>query len=230
MAPEASLRKERVILDLSGTKLSNQEEALQLLEGGQLTTTDMYGYRDESAGYACKDLTGTVMKVTLSKFLPEKLCMCLPGWHGHGATCHMCPADKFSDELGLDTCKSCPANSTAPEGSTKLANCKCDFGDLHNGKCSCDKHQTLRDGNCILCSKLHLQCETAGVSASSALPDVHYARLEPQAEEARRCLPPDVSQRCPGSHHCGLGYSGTLCATCANGFRAKGGRCKHLGA
>jgi len=63
-----------------------------------------------------------------------------------------CVQLKFSDEMGLDTCKSCPANSTAPEGSTKLAHCKCQFGDLHDGACSCDKHQTLRDGNCILCS------------------------------------------------------------------------------
>ena len=219
--------KQHIILDLEGTKVSNTEDVAQLLEKGAVKVTDMYAERNDIAGYACKDLMGTV-KVTPAKFLPQALCKCLPGWHGQGATCQVCPANKFSDELGLDTCKSCPANSTAPEGSTKLANCKCDFGDLHNGKCSCDKHQTLRDGNCILCSKLHLQCETAGVSASSALPDVHYARLEPQAEEARRCLPPDVSRRCPGSHQCGLGYSGTLCTSCADGFRATRGKCKRL--
>eukprot|EP00435_Cladocopium_sp_Y103_P027029 s109_g6.t1 len=222
----AQALKQRVMLDLSGTQVRNKEEALQLLEEGQLTTTDMYAYRDETAGYTCKDLVSTIIQVTPNMFLPEKLCTCLPGWHGHGATCHMCPADKFSDEMGLDTCKLCPPNSTAPEGSTKLTDCKCKFGDLHNGTCSCDKHQTLRDGNCILCSKVHLQCETAGIRASGALPDVHHARLDPKAEEARRCLPPDTSQRCPGSHQCGLGYSGTLCTRCADGFWAKQGRCK----
>eukprot|EP00435_Cladocopium_sp_Y103_P047990 s109_g14.t1 len=216
---------QQIILDLSGTALKNQEEVPQLLEEGRVGTTDMYAERNDTAGYACKDLVDTV-RVTPAKFLPQTLCKCLPGWHGHGATCQMCPADKFSDDMGVDICKSCPANSSAPEGSTKLADCKCKFGDLHNGTCSCDKHQTLRDGNCILCSKLHLQCATAGIRASIALPDVHYARLEPQAEEARRCLPPDVSRRCPGSHQCGLGYDGTLCATCANGFWPKGGRCQ----
>eukprot|EP00435_Cladocopium_sp_Y103_P031914 s109_g8.t1 len=232
MAPGLLLQAllQRVILDLTDTTLQSPEEATQLLEEGRLTSTDMYAHRDENTGHACKDLyVGSkvgLLKVTPSKFLPEKLCTCLPGWHGHGTTCHMCPADKFSDEMGLDTCKLCPSNSTAPAGSTKLADCKCDFGNLHNGTCSCDKHQTLRDGNCILCSKLRLQCETAGIRASSALPDVHHARLEPKAEEARRCLPLDVSERCPGGRQCGLGYTGTLCTSCADGFWPKGGRCR----
>ena len=220
--------KEKILLDLSGTKLSNAEVVAQLLEEGTLQTTDMYAYRNEVAGYACKDLVGTV-KVTPSTFLPEKLCRCLRGWHGHGATCQICPADHFSDDLGLETCKSCPPNSTAPEGSTKLANCKCEFGDLHNGACSCDKHHALQNGDCVLCSKLHLRCDTEGSLASTAAPDVKHARLEHGAEEARRCLPPDVSQRCPNSHECGKGYSGTLCTSCSEGYWVKQGKCKSLG-
>ena len=225
----AKALEERILLDLTGTKLGNEEEALQLLEEGQLQTTDMYAYRDEIGGYTCKDVVSTIIQVTPNKFLPEKLCKCLPGWHGHGATCQVCPANKFSDEMGLDICKSCPANSTAPEGSTKISHCKCQFGDLHDGACSCDKHQTLRDGNCILCSKLHLQCHVAGIPASTAKPEVGHARLEPSTKEARKCLPPDTSQRCPGNHDCGSGYSGTLCTSCTDGFWGKQGRCKQLG-
>ena len=221
--------RQGIILDLRGTELRKKEEALQLVQEGGLQTTDMYAYRDEVAGYTCKDVVSMIIQVTPHKFLPETLCKCLPGWRGQGTMCQVCPANKFSDELGLDTCKSCPANSTAPEGSTKLADCKCQFGDLHDGVCSCGKHQTLRDGNCVLCSKLHLQCHIAGIPASSAKPEVGHARLEPSSKEARKCLPPDTSQRCPGSHDCGLGYSGTLCTSCTNGFWAKQGRCKQLG-
>ena len=187
-----------------------------------------YVYRDEDGGYACKDIVGNV-KVTPPLFLPQQLCKCLPGWHGNGATCKKCPSDMYSEEMGLDACKRCPTNSTAPEGSAKLADCKCAFGELHNGTCACDQHQTLQDGRCVLCSKLRLQCKVAGTTASTAVPDVNHTRLETNAEEARRCLAPDVSQRCPGSHQCGLGYNGTLCATCADGFWANGGRCKRLG-
>eukprot|EP00435_Cladocopium_sp_Y103_P052999 s109_g16.t2 len=217
--------REKILLDLSGTKLSNGEVVAQLLEEGALQTTDMYALRNDAGGFACKDLVGTV-KVTPSMFLPNQLCKCLPGWHGHGATCQICPADKFSDEMGLDTCKLCPSNSTAPAGSTKLADCKCDFGNLHNGTCSCDKHHALQNGDCVLCSKLHLHCDAEGSLASTAAPDVKHARLIHGAEEARRCLPPDVLQRCPGSHECGRGYSGTLCTSCSEGYWAKQGKCK----
>ena len=216
--------KHQIILDLSGTNLSNKEEIAQLLAKGEVKTTD-YAHRNDLAGYACKDLVGTV-KVAPETFVPDEMCKCLAGWHGHGATCQICPADHFSDEMGLDICKMCPPNSTAPEGSTKLAHCKCDFGNLHNGTCSCDKHHALIKGDCVLCSKLHLQCNTSGVSASSALPEISFTRLQRSAEEARRCLPPGELERCPGNHQCGLGYDGTLCATCAAGFWAKAGRCR----
>ena len=221
--------REHIILDLSGTKLSNEEVVEQLLEEGAVKTTDMYAYRNDVEGYACKDLVGTV-KVTPNLFLPQKLCKCLAGWHGSGATCKMCPANTFSEEMGLDTCKSCPLNSTAPAGSTKLAHCNCDFGNIHDGACACDQHHALQGGDCVLCSKMHLQCSHAGSFASTAVPDVGHARLEANAEEARRCLPPDVSQRCPGTPgQCGIGYTGTLCATCEDGYWAIAGRCRRLG-
>ena len=98
----------------------------------------------------------------------------------------MCPSNQFSDDLGFDTCKSCPANSTAPAGSTKMSECKCKFGDLHEGICACDPHHALQKGDCVLCTKLHLQCETPGSLASTAVPDKDYTRLEPSADEAHR--------------------------------------------
>eukprot|EP00435_Cladocopium_sp_Y103_P075009 s59_g53.t1 len=221
----AEALKQQVFLDLSGTTLSNQDEAAELLKEGVMKTTDMHAFRDETAGYACKDVIGTV-KVTPRIFLPQELCKCLSGWYGSGATCAMCPSNKFSDDLGFDTCKSCPPNSTAPAGSTKMADCKCRFGDLHEGVCACDTHHALQKGDCTLCTKLHLQCEAPGSLASTAVPDMDYSRLDPNAEEAHRCLPPAVSDRCPGSHQCGLGYNGTLCSSCADGFWATRGKCE----
>lgn len=215
----------QVFLDLSGTALSNQDEAAELLKEGVMKTTHMHAFRDETAGHACKDVIGT-LKVTPSKFLPQELCKCLPGWFGSGATCEMCPSNKFSDDLGFDTCKSCPANSTAPAGSTKMSDCKCKFGDLHEGICACDTHHALQKGDCALCTKLHLQCETPGSLASTAVPDMDYTRLEPSADEAHKCLPPAASDRCPGSHQCGPGYNGTLCSSCADGFWATRGKCE----
>ena len=219
---------EHKFLDLSGTALSNQDKAAELLKEGVIKTTDMHAFRDETAGYACKDVIGT-LKVTPSKFLPQELCKCLPGWFGSGAACEMCPSNQFSDDLGFDTCKSCPANSTAPAGSTKMSECKCKFGDLYEDICACDPHHALQKGDCALCTKLHLQCETPGSLASTAVPDKDYTRLEPSADEAHRCLPPAVSDRCPGSHQCGPGYNGTLCSSCADGFWATRGKCERLG-
>eukprot|EP00438_Fugacium_kawagutii_P033118 Skav217290 [mRNA] locus=scaffold1466:92849:99053:+ [translate_table: standard] len=208
-----------IILDLSETMLLNQEEA----QGLTLKITDVFVFRNETGGYACKDVVNSELKVTPSKFLPQQLCTCQAGWFGSGAACTICPENTFSDQMG-GTCKSCPANSTAPPGSTKLRNCRCRFGDLHDGQCSCDKHQTLKDGNCILCSKLHLECNSTDSNASTAVPEVRYMRLEPWATEARRCLPPGAMERCPGSDQCGAGYSGTLCSSCADGFWPKRGR------
>eukprot|EP00438_Fugacium_kawagutii_P002760 Skav202244 [mRNA] locus=scaffold1417:147804:153185:+ [translate_table: standard] len=220
--------KEQVILDLAGTQLFSQTrpEAARLLQEGTLKSTQMYAYRDVLAGFACKDLTNTDVRVTPSKFLPQELCRCLPGWYGTGTNCQACPANSFSDEMGCDFCKSCPANSTAPRGSSKMSDCRCAFGSLHDGSCTCDKHHALQQGECVLCSKLHLQCNITGSHASLAPPDVNHIRLKSNAKEAHRCLPPAVSQRCPGGHHCGVGYGGTLCASCAEGFWAKGGTCK----
>eukprot|EP00438_Fugacium_kawagutii_P015632 Skav213753 [mRNA] locus=scaffold258:205763:209989:+ [translate_table: standard] len=218
--------KQQIILDLSGTTLNNQEEAAKLVSQGVMKTTNMHALRDETGGFACKDLVSATLKVTPSKFLPQQLCKCLPGWHGTGATCQNCPPDKFSDDLGFDMCKTCPANSTAPEGSSKLSDCKCGFGNMHNGTCACDMQHALQNGECILCSKLHLQCASAGSLASTAVPEVNYTCLEPSAQEARRCLPPGVAERCPGSYQCGAGYSGSLCSICADGFWATGGQCQ----
>lgn len=107
-----------------------------------------------------------------------------------------------------------------------MSECKCKFGDLYEDICACDPHHALQKGDCALCTKLHLQCETPGSLASTAVPDKDYTRLEPSADEAHRCLPPAVSDRCPGSHQCGPGYNGTLCSSCADGFWATRGKCE----
>ena len=110
-----------------------------------------------------------------------------------------------------------------------MSDCKCKFGDLHEGICACDTHHALQKGDCALCTKLHLQCETPGSLASTAVPDMDYTRLEPSADEAHKCLPPAASDRCPGSHQRGPGYNGTLCSSCADGFWATRGKCEQLG-
>lgn len=139
----AKALSQEIILDLSETLLVNTEEAERL----PWKITDVFVFRNQTGGYACKDVVNSEIKVTPSKFLPQRWCTCQAGWFGSGATCRICPENTFSDEMGLGTCKTCPPNSTAPSGSNKLSNCKCRFGDLHDGLCSCDKHQTLKDGN-----------------------------------------------------------------------------------
>eukprot|EP00435_Cladocopium_sp_Y103_P043821 s102_g12.t1 len=218
-------RKQQIVVDLSGVTVGNEEEVLTLLSEGAVQITEMFSFRNESAGYGCKDLVGTV-KVTPSIFLPQKLCQCLPGWHGKGVACHMCPTNSFINESGQETCHNCPQNSTAPEGSTKLTDCKCTFGSLHDGLCACDMHHALQNGDCTLCVKLHLQCEYPGSFASTALPDVQHMRLKAHAEKAHKCLAPAESIRCPGGHKCGEGYDGILCSSCADGFWATGGKCQ----
>ena len=220
--------KQEIMVDLSGVQAANDNEVSRIVKEGIVQTTDMLAFRNESAGYACKDVVGSVT-VTPPEFLPETLCQCLPGWHGAGATCQICPADEFSNETGQEKCTKCPPHSTSPPGSATLTDCVCDFGSLHDGMCRCDRHQALQKTGCTVCSKLHLQCNKTGSLASTAVPELSHIRLEAKAEEAYRCLPPVVGDRCPGSEGCGVGYAGTLCAACAEGFWATGGTCQQLG-
>ncbi|CAE7475955.1 inlA [Symbiodinium natans] len=214
-----------IIIDLSETQLANKEEAAQLLARGALTSTAEPALRDEDLGFACKDIIGAV-RVTPSKFLPDELCECLPGWHGRGARCQKCPPNTYNEEMGRRECSKCPDSSAAPEGSAKEADCQCAFGHLHHGKCECDQHEALQNATCTVCSKLHLNCSDKGSIASTAVPQLGYARLEALAEEARKCLPPAEGERCPGSQRCGAGYTGTLCSSCNDRFWARRGRCE----
>ena len=63
-----------------------------------------------------------------SKFLPEELCECLPGWSGKGAGCSECPADTYKPDLGPAACTSCKWNTTTNgnRASKSEFDCKCD--------------------------------------------------------------------------------------------------------
>eukprot|EP00913_Durusdinium_trenchii_P028057 g26305.t1 len=221
----------QVMLDMRWSELENQEGALELLTEGIMKCTESFDFRDDQAGFACRELVEGTLQVTPSKFLPDRLCRCVPGWHGTGAACIRCPQGTFSEQMGQTACSTCPANSTSPVGSTKESDCQCSFGSLQaNGRCGCDVHQALQGSSCVPCARLHLQCNGTGHLASEATPEVNYTRLEDHSEEAHRCLPPEAFRRCPGAAtvavHCGSGYDGTLCARCAEGFWATKGRCQ----
>lgn len=217
--------KEGTILDLSGTTVVNKDEAKRLLQEDVLKITDDHAFRDTHGGFVCKNLLGFNIFVTPSKFLPDQLCQCMAGRYGRGAACQTCPANTFSKRLGQRDCTKCPANSTAKQGSSKPGDCRCAYGRLHNGTCGCDLHHALQGSDCIPCTRLRLQCNQTGSAAATAPPEVQHARLEAKAEVAHRCLPPNASSRCPGSNQCGLGYNGTLCSSCADGFWAARGLC-----
>ena len=85
-------------------------------------------------GYTCYDLApNSTMQVLPSDLLPQKLCVCLPGWHGAGASCHKCPVDTFKPDLGDMECAECP-RSTSTNGIV---------GAQSEDACQCK--QTLRD-------------------------------------------------------------------------------------
>ncbi|CAK9094535.1 unnamed protein product [Durusdinium trenchii] len=217
----------QTVFDLTGTTLSHRQEAAgELFASGLLKSTTEFALRDEQGGFACKNLIAGSLRVTPSLFLPEELCRCLPGWYGHGAQCRPCPPNTWKDSVtNADTCHPCPANSTSLEGSSELRHCKCYFGELHNGSCSCNSQHGLQGDSCVPCSKLNLQCSQPGSILSTAVPERGFLRLAPGAEEARRC-PAPAEVRCSGGHRCSEGYNGTLCTSCAEGFWASGPRCR----
>lgn len=227
----AEALQSEVLLNLSQTELANRKEAQKLLALGVLRKTNDFVIRDDQQGCTCYGLAGTSILVTPAKFLPDELCQCLAGWHGVGATCQKCPGNFFSASIGQNECQPCPLNSTSEEGASAKAQCICSFGRLHNGHCGCDRQHALLLDSCVPCHKLHLQCNQSGSAATTAIPQRGYTRLEPFAQEAYKCHPP-AEIRCPGfadereQQFCGAGYTGTLCASCADGFWATGNLCR----
>ncbi|CAE7391857.1 RLK7 [Symbiodinium natans] len=213
----------RLDLNLEGTQLANREEVRTLL-GTELELSKSRSYANETGGYICAGFTLASLHVTPDLFLPDDMCVCLQGYQGTGTMCKTCPASTFAAEEGQTRCEPCPANSSAPQGSSSLEACACEFGRPRgpegNRSCQCDAHSALLDGHCVACSKLHLQCLQNGTVAEAALPERGYARLP--AAGVFRCLDP---LRCPGQLPCATGYGGPLCATCAPGHRSASNLC-----
>ncbi|CAK8998381.1 unnamed protein product [Durusdinium trenchii] len=216
----------KTILDLTGTHLGNPTVAAGLLATGKLNSTDGFAERNDQQGFVCKELVRGGLHVTPSTFLPEVLCKCQPGWHGTGANCTKCPANTWKAGFGPEACEPCPQNSTSKAGSSEMTQCKCDFGDLQGGKCSCNAQHGLQDDSCVPCAKRNLQCYEPGSVLATAVPEQGYIRLHFRAENAHRCLSP-AEVRCSGGDNCTQGYSGILCSSCADGFWATGNRCRN---
>ncbi|CAE7255993.1 GSO1 [Symbiodinium sp. CCMP2592] len=95
--------------------------------------------------------------------------------------------------------------------------------------CQCEEMKAFYKNGCEDCSKLHLDCQQHGLEASSAPPQVGYARLEAEAPSTFRCLEP-AEDRCNVSANgtalgCAAGYEGPLCVACSWGYRSRAGAC-----
>lgn len=181
-------------------------------------------------------MKGGDLDITPSLFLPE-LCGCLPGWQGTQVACTKCGHGSYNPEFNQTECTVCPQNSSHKDhGAVTMQSCRCDVGrifDDGHGKasCMCDPHAALFRGSCADCGELHLECPDPGSRAETARPQRGYARLEPNALSAARCL---EEEHCGGNVNgtelgCTPGRAGPLCITCAEGFRSSGGRCTECG-
>ncbi|CAE7782430.1 FEA2 [Symbiodinium sp. CCMP2592] len=223
-------------LDLTDVNLANKTEAQELVRQGKVSLTPKRVADDADRGFSCYGLKDAPLDITPSLFLPE-LCGCLPAWQGTQINCTKCGPGSYNPEFNQTECKVCPQNSSHKDhGAVTMQSCRCDVGrifDDGHGKasCMCEAHAALFRGSCADCGELHLECPDPGSRAETARPQRGYARLEPNALSAARCL---EKEHCGGHVNstelgCTSGRTGPLCITCAEGFRSSGGQCTECG-
>ncbi|CAE7840644.1 unnamed protein product [Symbiodinium sp. CCMP2592] len=239
--PHGMLRKaleDGVRLDLTNVALVDTTEARDLIAKGWLNATERPTITDAARGFACYGLPSAVLQVTPSRFLPDVLCGCQPGWQGTSTDCHRCSEDQYNPTFDQSDCRKCPPGSSTQGsvGSDSLRSCRCEVGRIHGDSCQCDAHEALHypsdalHGQCVDCNDLKLDCEDPGSLATKAPPTLGHARLYPGAPTAKKCLDP-AEERCNASANaselgCVSGYEGPLCSACAEKYRSQGRRCK----
>lgn len=137
---------------------------------------------------------------------------CPPGRYAVESTgpCEVCPPQTYSDSVNVASCTTCPATTTVlAAGSNSLLNCTCQPGFYTLGGVGGVTCQACPvGGKCQ--GGLNFPAAQAGFEASSS-PDVFIA-----------CPVPDS---CLGEGQCARGYTGKLCAKCADGFFQISDRC-----
>ena len=195
----ADVIKGKVRANLEMTSIKSREPQ-QLLENKLLKPTEKRVISGD--GYSCHDLADSTLDVSPSKFAPDLLCGCAPGYFGHGVRCRKCPTNSFNPELNQSKCQKCPVNSTTKEGSTSLEECMCLTGQPYNDSgrfvCACREHEALLGEECVSCGKRHLQCKGRGNMAALALPEKSFMRLRPNDTDVLECIE-NASVRCPGN-------------------------------
>ncbi|CAE7733082.1 inlA [Symbiodinium sp. CCMP2456] len=240
-----------VQVDLTATKISNSDDVATLFHDGVLHRTKQLTQSDRSRGFECYGITSTSLRVSPSSFWPQGLCACSAGFQGNGTTCHPCNPNTYNEHFN-GSCVPCPSSSRAPAGATSAFSCVCAVGRMHSSEsgndCQCDALRALYQSEddartssrasgdiCEDCGKLNLDCQQPGLNASSAPPQVGYARLEEGAQRAYRCLEPTAEKRCSASSAngtgnvtalgCAVGHEGPLCVACSWGHRSRAGVC-----
>ncbi|CAE7857183.1 RLK7 [Symbiodinium microadriaticum] len=218
-------------LDLTNVNLANKSEAQELLRQGRVSPTPKRVADDEDRGFSCYGLKDVPLDITPSLFLPA-LCGCLPGWQGNQTACAKCGPGRYNPEFNRSECTACPKSSSHNgHGAVTMQSCQCDVGRIFDdghgrARCMCEAHAALFRGSCADCRELHLECSDHGSRAETARPQKGYARLEPNALNAARCL---EEEHCGGYMSsselgCTPGRTGPLCITCAEGFRSSAGQ------
>ncbi|CAJ1438035.1 unnamed protein product [Effrenium voratum] len=225
-------------VDLRGTKLADRREASWLLSEGVLEISRHRSMGEASKSFSCYGLANTALQVTSSRFAPDVLCACAAGWYGRGVDCRLCPPNTYSHGGNATECMPCPDNSTSPEGTTSAKHCECHYGSIYRKTnatsererwaCGCQTGYAQKDGNCVDCGDLHLDCSAFGLDAEVALPRPGFARLRKGQTATYECMPPK-EQRCnlanqsglhipKGGLGCAEGYRGPLCVDCEDGW------------
>ncbi|CAE7209073.1 inlA, partial [Symbiodinium microadriaticum] len=253
-----------VQVDLTATKISNTDDVAALFHEEVLHRTTQLTQSDRLKGFECYGITSTSLRVSPASFWPEGLCACTAGFQGNGTLCHKCQSNTYNERFN-GSCVPCPSNSsTAEAGASSVFSCLCTVGRMYTSEsgqhCQCDASkalyqilgqkrsedaQTAASGDvCEDCGKLRLDrralgsspdCGRHGLDASSAPPQVGYARLEAGAQRAYRCLEPTAEERCNASSAnstgpgaalgCTTGHEGPLCVACSWGYRSRAGVC-----
>ncbi|KAJ5066395.1 g protein-coupled receptor-related [Anaeramoeba ignava] len=128
-------------------------------------------------------------------------------------SCSPCEVNTYQDESGQTSCHLCPTNSeTNIYGASSIDDCLCSIG-----------YYGLARETCKICSKGSV-CDDVGIVNPAAEEGYWHSSSDPTT-----FLECSVKEACPGggTDNCNkeLGYSGSLCSVCLQGFYKFGNQC-----
>ncbi|KNC53276.1 phosphate ABC transporter [Thecamonas trahens ATCC 50062] len=180
-------------------------------------------YLDASSGECMLCANGTY-----SSAMTDFMCVgCDAGWvaSAGSGSCDICPVDTYTSADG-GQCLECPAFSRALQaGSHSIASCACvsgrwrspvadamidELGEIGVGRSSIE-----------LCLACPANSECSGGDAPPSTRPGYWAS-DDDAYTVLRCEPAEV---CTGGSQCRAGHTGTMCATCLEGYYTVDGLC-----